>query len=90
VLVYLPAPVNPRLETTLMAEKQIDLAALERVVGKAPPRFAGGDLRNLARLRWWNRSVQALGSLMSLHDCPQFSIAKRQSTSETSRKRGGL
>lgn len=47
-----------------MPKPAINLRALERVVGKAPPRYPEGDLRNRARLRWWGNAVKALGRLM--------------------------
>jgi hypothetical protein len=48
-----------------MPEMPIDLDALERVIGKAPPRYPAGDSRNQARIAWWNRAVHATGLLLA-------------------------
>ena len=54
-----------------MPKRPIDLEALARVVGKAPPRYAAGDPRNTERLRWWGRATRALGALLAANAPPK-------------------
>jgi len=64
VLGSMPAPETFFPEEGHMPKQPINLDALERVTGKAPPRYPPGDRRNLARVNWWNNAIRALGCLL--------------------------
>ena len=61
-----------------MPKNGIDLAALERIIGRPPLKYAKGHPRNSARARWFQRAARIIGRLAAHSDRERASAESRK------------